>query len=444
MLKKYKILLILPLCAVLVAMGYFGYQVHGLSEQQKKIKEDYATLNSITFGLLSVNQWKDKITVIVNNQIQDFDFTKSQQKDLQKEVEQILDALIKKAIAIVNRPQKTLMGKIKKAAVKIFVDEKELQAQVPGFARTIIAQIKKPSSKKRLKNLASSKFKELEQTTFDSSITAERTVRAKMYHKYSVKDDSSFEGKINSLLAGVKHQSDIYMYSMLGCVLLFLILWMFLKKQIELHKTLFVLSILAAAILLVVGVSSTMIDVEARIATLDFSLLGEHMIFKNQILFFQSKGILEVVTVLLKTGHGESVIVGLLILCFSILFPVSKLSSSLIYLLGKDNSWTRGKLIHYFGFESGKWSMADVMVVAIMMTYLAFNGIIDSQLAELNIKNSYLSSVTTNNTALQPGFIVFVAFVMFSLILSEILKRVIIPAEGKKDDQDGMVENDDM
>jgi len=122
-----------------------------------------------------------------------------------------------------------------------------------------------------------------------------------------------------------------------------------------------------------------------RIQTLDFSLLGENMVFKNQILFFQSKGILEVVMVLLKTTHIESIAVGTLIFCFSILFPVSKLSSALIYSLG-HKKWMRGNFIHYFAFDSGKWSMADVMVVAIMMTYLAFNGILDSQLAELNIK----------------------------------------------------------
>ncbi len=417
-------------------MAYCGNKVYTLSEQQKQIKEDFATINSITFGLLSVNQWKDKVAIIINKQISGFNFTSGQQKDLQKEVEQIMNDLITKAIAIINKPQKTLVGKLKKAAVKVFVNEKELRAQVPGFAREIIKQVNKPSSKKRLKSLASSKFKELEKTTFDSSITAERTVRAKMYRKYNVKDGDSLDKKTNLILSDVNHQSGVYAYSMLGCALLFLIIWFFLKKQVELHKTLFVLSILAAVILLVVGISSTMINVEARIQTVNFSLLGENMIFKNQILFFQSKGILEVVEVLLKAGHAESLIVGVLILCFSVLFPVSKLSSGLIYALG-HKKWMRGKLIHYFAFDSGKWSMADVMVVAIMMTYLAFNGILDSQLSELNIKNEYLSTVTTNNTSLQPGFMIFLAFVIFSLIMSEILKRIILPAEekGKHDEE---------
>lgn len=436
MLNKYKILLIIPLLAILGAMAYCGNKVYTLSNQEKQIKEDFATINSITFGLLSVNQWKDKVAVMINKQISGFNFTSGQQKDLQKEVEQIMNALITKAIGIINRPQKTLMGKLKKAAVKIFVNEKELRAQVPGFAREIIKQVNKPSSKKRLKRLASSKFKELEQTTFDSSITAERAVREKMYRKYNVKDGDTFDKKTDLILTSVGHDSKVYAYSMLGCAVLILIIWLFLKKYVALHKTLFVLSIMAAAILLVVGVSSTMINVEARIQTVNFNLLDENMVFKNQILFFQSKGILEVVVILLKATAVESIAVGVLIFCFSIVFPVSKLTSALIYSLG-HKKWMRGNFIHYFAFDSGKWSMADVMVVAIMMTFLAFNGILDSQLADLNIKNKYLSTVTTNNTALQPGFIIFLTFVIYSLLMSEILKRVVLPAEekGKHDEE---------
>lgn len=431
MTKKANPIVIAALFLVLAAMAFCGYQMHQLSEQQRKIKEDFGTLNGVTFGIFSVNQWKDKLAIIINNQIQTFDFTKTQQKDLQKEVEQILNALINKAIAIVNKPQKTFAGKIRRVAVNTFVNQKELHAQVPGFAKEIINQIKKPSSKKRLKSLAQSKINQLEKTTFDSSITAEQQVRNKIYAKYRVKTADAYNQKTDSILNEIKNDSRTYTLGMMGGAVLFLFVWWLVRKSESLYKPLFVLSILAAAILLVVGVSSTMIDVEARVKLLDFRLLGQDMVFKNQILFFQSKGILEVVLLLIKASGVESIAVGALILCFSILFPISKLSSGLIYLLGSDNKWTRGKVIRYFAFDSGKWSMADVMVIAIMMTYLGFNGILDSQLAVLNIKTSYLASITTNNTALQPGFFIFVTFVLFGLILSEILKRVILPAEKK-------------
>ena len=438
MTKKANPIIIVAMVLALAAMSFCAYHAHQLSEQQRKIKEDFGTLNGVTFGIFSVNQWKDKVAAIVNNQIQTFNFTGSQQKNLEKEVEQILNALINKALAIVNKPQKTFVGKIRKFAVHTFVNPKELHDQVPVFAKEIINQINKPSSKKRLKGLAQSKFNQLEKTTFDSSLTAEQQVREKIYAKYHVKSTDAYNQKTDSLLKEIKTQSYTYTYGLMGGAVLFLLVWWLFRKNEPLYKPLFVLSILAAAILLVVGVSSTMIDVEARVKLLDFKLLGQEMIFKNQILFFQSKGILEVVLLLLKASGTESMVVGALILCFSILFPVSKLTSGLIYAFGSDNKWTRGKVVHYFAFDSGKWSMADVMVIAIMMTYLGFNGILDSQLAVLNIKTSYLASITTNNTALQPGFFIFVTFVLFSLIMSEILKRLIMPAEKKAKSQDSI------
>ena len=39
-------------------------------------------------------------------------------------------------------------------------------------------------------------------------------------------------------------------------------------------------------------------------------------------------------------------------------------------------------VIRFFVLKLGKWSMADVMVVAIFMAYVGFNGMIASQLAK--------------------------------------------------------------
>lgn len=163
-----------------------------------------------------------------------------------------------------------------------------------------------------------------------------------------------------------------------------------------------------------------MIELDARIRTLSVTLAGTDISFNNQVLFFQSKGILDVVKIMWDTGKWDMIIVGSLIFCFSVLFPFTKLTSTLLYLLG-NKKWMRGKVVDYFAFKLGKWSMADVMVIAIMMTYIGFNGVLESQLSSLNIHNDYVSSVTTNNTSLQPGYIVFVSYVVFSLIFSQIL-----------------------
>jgi hypothetical protein len=76
--------------------------------------------------------------------------------------------------------------------------------------------------------------------------------------------------------------------------------------------------------------------------------------------------------------------------------------------------------------------MADVNVVAIFMAYIGFKGILDSQLSNLNMKTDSLASISTNETSLQPGFILFVGFVLFGLALSLILQKIISLEEKKK------------
>jgi hypothetical protein len=141
------------------------------------------------------------------------------------------------------------------------------------------------------------------------------------------------------------------------------------------------------------------------------------------VIFFQSKSIVDVVRTLMETGKYDSALVGALILVFSIVFPIGKLLATKFYLLGNEK-WRQNKVIQFFAFKSGKWSMADVNVVAIFMAYIGFKGILDSQLSTLNLKTDSLASISTNETTLQPGFILFVAFVLFGLILSVVLRQI--------------------
>jgi hypothetical protein len=418
-----KILLIVGLSLLLCAEAYFGYRLHLLSNQQEQLKEDYSTLNNITFGLFSVDQWRDKIGDIINNQIKHFNLDEKQKKDLQVEVEQILHSLINKAVAMINKPQKSLGGKLKKVAFHTFVNTDKIQAAVPSFARTIIAKVNNPASKARLSDLASSKLDQLEHQTFDSTSRANAKVTRHMYLKYHVNNPDEFNKKLNMELAAIRVTTYAYSFAMLGCIVIVLLIWWLLRRMVELHATLFILSLLFAFILLAVGLTASMIEVDARLKTVNFTLLGEKVVFQNQVLFFQSKSILDVVKVLVSQPKMDSVLVGILILVFSILFPCLKLMSTGIHLLSKREI-AENKIIKYFAFKSGKWSMADVMVIAILMTYIGLNGILESQLSNLNIHNDFLTTITTNNTALQPGYIIFVGFVLYGLVLSTILKYI--------------------
>lgn len=419
-----KLLLILGLGVLLCGEGYFGYQLHTLSNRQEEIKTDYSNVNNITFGVFSVEQWRDKVADIINHQVRHFTLTPAQKKSLQKEVEQVIMALIRKAEALLNKKPKSLGGKLKKLVVKTFVDTAKIEAQVPAFAKTIIAKVYNPATKSKLSKLALGKFNQAQQSGYiDSTVTANDSVTNKMYAKYHVTSTDQLNQKLTDSLAEIRTTTYNYSFGMLGCVIIVLMLWWIFRTRVDLHGTLFIMSLMFAFILLAVGLTASMIEVDARIKSLDFVLLGEHVVFKNQVLFFQSKSILDVVEVLVKQPAVDSILVGVLILVFSILFPIMKLSSTGIHLLSK-RKLAENKFIKYFAFQSGKWSMADVIVIAILMTYIGLNGLLESQLANLNIRSDLLTIITTNNTALQPGYIIFISFVLYGLILSTILKFI--------------------
>ncbi|RFZ89994.1 paraquat-inducible protein A [Mucilaginibacter conchicola] len=420
----FNLLLILGLGLLLCVEGYSGYRLRTLSKQQEELKTDFSDVNNITLGLFSVDQWKDDIKGIINHQVRHFEMTKQQRKDLQKEVEQIIMALINKAEGLMNKEPKSLGGKIKKLAVKTFVKTDKIKAQVPGFARKIIAEADNPNNKKQLSKLALGKLAVLEQSAYvDSTLSVKDSIMNKAFQKYHVKDQDALNKKLDTSLNEIRKVMYNYSFIMLGCVVIVLLMWWLLRKRTELHVSLFIMSLLFAFILLAVGLTASMIEVDARIGSLDFVLLGEHVTFKDQVLFFQSKSILDVVEVLVKQPKFDSILVGILILVFSILFPVMKLSSTGIHLLSKKKI-AESKVIKYFAFQSGKWSMADVIVIAILMVFIGLNGLLESQLSMLNIKSAPLTIITTNNTALQPGYIIFISFVVYGLILSTILKFI--------------------
>lgn len=420
-----KVLLIFGLTALLACQVYFGWRLHELSKQQEGLKTDFAEMNNINLGLFSIDQWHDKIEHIIKHQTQNLDLTAKQKRALQKEIEAVILALINKAEALVVDPKKkSIRGKLVKFAVKNFVKVDTIKKQVPGIAKTIINKINDPSNKKKLSKMALNELNEFEETeVIDSILTVNAIAIRKVYQKHKVSSNDELNAKISAQLKQITQQTYFYCTAMLIAIVVVLCLWWFFRKQKNLHAILFVMSLLFAFILLGVGLTASMIEVDARISPLDFILLGQHIKFPDQVLFFQSKSILDVVIVLITGSGADSIAVGVLILVFSILFPVMKLTSTGVHLLAKKKL-AENKVIKYFAFQSGKWSMADVIVIAILMAYIGLNGLLENQLNQLHVSSKELVLISTHNTALQPGYIIFIAFVLFGLVLSTILKFI--------------------
>lgn len=416
-----RLFLLIFLITLVAITAWAGWRVYDISQRRAEIKKDYAVLNNITYGLLSVNAWRDHLVRVVTRRIDDFEFSKGEEDTLKYEIEQVLHAVVNKADNLMEKKQKSVKGKIVKFAVKAFVDEDKIHKQVPVFAQTIVNELKKPANKERLKGLAREKLSDFGAVTYDSANDVQRV--RNILGKFNIDDPASYNAFATSQLERLQRQTYNFTYMILGMLVTFLVLWWLCRRQEALHTPLFVMSVLLALVVLFTGLASPMIEIDARIKHMSFLLIGERITFDDQVIFFQSKSIMEVVTILLETGKFDSMVVGILILVFSVLFPIAKLLATKVYLLGRER-WRNNKVIAFFAFKSGKWSMADVNVVAIFMAYIGFKGILDSQLEHLNRKTDSLASISTNYTSLQPGFIVFVGFVLFGLVLSVILKKI--------------------
>lgn len=414
----------LILCAggLLAFAGWSSYLVFKYSSEAAEIKKDYSELNSMTHGILSVNIWRDHLINLILNRIDEFEFTPEQEDTLVLQVENLLVAGINKGDSLINLKQKTLKGKLRKFAVKALVPEEKIRALVPMFAQTIVDEIQQPENKEALKYVIKNKLQEYGDMTHANSETGYLRLKA-LFDKYEVEDLESFNQKTSGRLKDLETQTYAHTYILLGIILPFLLLWWLIRNQKSLYTPLFILSVLFSFVLLFPGLTAPMIEIDARFQQVRFLLIGEQIIFNDQVIFFQSKSILQVIDILFDTRKMDSFFVGILILTFSIIFPIAKLISTQLYLAGNEKL-RKNKILKFFAFRSGKWSMADVFVIAIFMAYIGFQGILDHQLSNVNIENESLVSISTNKTSLQPGFIIFIGFVLFSLILSTILKKI--------------------
>ena len=94
-------------------------------------------------------------------------------------------------------------------------------------------------------------------------------------------------------------------------------------------------------------------------------------VFEGDMFFYyQSKSVVELIQTLFEQNNY---VVGISLTVFSILFPVSKLLL-IIGILFIPGLW-KSKFVSNFVAYSGKWSMADVFVVAMFLGFLALDNL---------------------------------------------------------------------
>ncbi len=183
--------------------------------------------------------------------------------------------------------------------------------------------------------------------------------------------------------------------------------------------------VLGCFVLLLGGLLNPMMSIEAKLNEVTWVLFEHPIRFRHQVVFFQSKSILDVVSLLVRSAAVDMKIVGCMIALFSVGFPSIKLVGALLYTYNlkglRERTWFR-----VLALNSGKWSMADVFVIAIFMSYIGFGGLIDGQLEQIpGLKTvPQVEEFSPNRTRFNSGFYLFAGFCVASIFMTSLLNRI--------------------
>ena len=403
---------------MVVASVFLCEQIIINSLSNQKNKNDYAELNSVKYGLLSIEEWAQQINVILVEEINKMYLSKANERVLRKHVEALLLTLIDKVDQQIRKENSdTAGGRFKQSFINTFVNLDDIKKGIPEYTDAVMHEMTKSKSKGQIKAMLNKQLAQYSKQIFDTQDISQLN---RILLRTNSSDIETARIKLNEAITA--QDALILKEAMLLIVLCVIpFAWFGFSKK-PLAPILYIHLVLSLTLLLVAGITTPMIDMEAKISQMSFMLLGHAIQFDNQILYFQSKSILDVFWIMITHKDILMKFVGVLLITFSIVFPLLKLASSLGYYynyhLARNNP-----LIKFFVFKSGKWTMADVMVIAIFMAYIGFNGIITSQLGKISTASQEMVLLTTNGTSLLPGFYLFMTFALLALFLSGFLTR---------------------
>lgn len=407
--------LVVSIC-LFVTISYLGFDLITNSRKLQTTKSQYAELNHFSHGLFSVNEWKSQLGEIVSDEINSLTLRGETGAMLRGHLEKQLGIFIDRvAIRIKRENWKSTEGWFKQKLMESFVDLRTIKAGIPEYADAMMKELTSPRTERQIKGLLRKKVDRYIAETFDKK---DDSLRHALVVKFGDGNEENALANLDKTLTRGKDRTEEKSWIMIALSVALFVLLGFSRKP--LHPPEYFLLSLTLLVLLLVGINIPMIDMEAKISELSFVLLDHEVRFKDQVLFFQSKSILDVFHVMITHKQLQMNLVAILLVTFSVIFPMFKLLASLAYYYDYCAARTK-KFVKFFVLRAGKWSMADVLVVAIFMSYIGMNGIINSQLKNIREYGESLNVVTTNGTELQPGFYVFLAYTILALFLSQFL-----------------------
>jgi hypothetical protein len=422
--------------ALLIGAGWLMVGLVADLNRVKVLKTDLAELHHVRYGLLDADVWVARIGEILEKRVDELDLTEASREQVTEAVTQLLDTLIREIERNLaqRRPDPggswldQLQGALQQGLQDLLLDVARLRDRVPEYADAFVEQLSVPGVKEQIKGRLRVL---LNDAVASSGAGTDRRPLEAVLVRYGCADVDACSRRIETEIAAVQPRIQQQLGAVIGLVALVFMVSLIggmprgeptVGTADRLPPMLLFALVGATFLMLVGGLATPMIEVDARIAELTFALLGEPVVFTDQVLYFQTKSIFDVMRILFESGQADMLLVAVLLTLFSVVFPALKLLAT--YAFYYDWSGSRGSgTVQFFALKSGKWSMADVMVVAIFMAYIGFDALVGNQLGSLRGASEAVAVLTTNGTSLEPGFYLFLGFVLAGLVLSAALEN---------------------
>ena len=150
-------------------MATLGQRIisHAIINQQN-VREN-AELLDIKYGLLSVDKWKQQVSIILIDEINKLTLTKNNQKEIKSHIEAQLNILIDEVnTKIAEGNAKTIKGRLKQIFINIFINLKDVKKGIPQYADEIIRQMTKTQTQAEMKETVKVQLKEYLDKSFDT------------------------------------------------------------------------------------------------------------------------------------------------------------------------------------------------------------------------------------------------------------------------------------
>lgn len=406
---------------------WFSFQtIQGLNAR-RLLRADLAEITHARYGLLSADKWRDIIGPMLDAQIDKIDL-KSQSKSLRPMVERSLNALLDNIKTQMTAPAPKPAGQPpSKPAAKpaagvnpmlVNMIVASLRPHVPEYTSVVMAELTKPQTQKSFRDSMRSV---LANAVRDSFSHTDMTTYNAILRRYGCSSSETCQQVIDKQIQQADtHLNRCYLAVIISAALAFILL-MFEKPALS-RASVAVLMLFCLA-MLAGGVLSPMLEVEVRVTKLDATLLGTSIEFQDQSLYYRSKTVLEVSQTLIQMHRPEMTLVAVLVILFSVVFPALKMLALGACLL-RPALLRTSRLVKLLAFELSKWSMADVMALAIFMSFVAFNGVIGSSWDGVrDVPNIHAVLIPTNASRILPGYYLFVGFCVSSILLSKKLEK---------------------